>query len=140
MYNGFKHWSASCCGISLDMISDTKSLIDFLFLKFSYAEKSGEIHCKKVAINLEVQIACVIKSNFFFKGPSRQSPLLITLSGNYSSPLSITSSSNKVYLHWSFDHTSSHKGFRIRYGGELLMLMILAANVNIHFKFPTLEI
>ncbi|GAA6095296.1 CUB and sushi domain-containing protein 1, partial [Tachysurus ichikawai] len=47
--------------------------------------------------------------------PSRQSPLLITLSGNYSSPLSITSSSNKVYLHWSFDHTSSHKGFRIRY-------------------------
>lgn len=51
-------------------------------------------------------------------GPSRQSPLLITLSGNYSSPLSITSSSNKVYLHWSFDHTTSHKGFRIRYSGE----------------------
>ncbi|XP_017162838.1 CUB and sushi domain-containing protein 2 [Poecilia reticulata] len=50
-----------------------------------------------------------------FDGPSRQSPLLITLSGNYSSPLSITSSSNKVYLHWSFDHTTSHKGFRIRY-------------------------
>uniref|UniRef100_A0AAX7V0K9 CUB and Sushi multiple domains 2 n=1 Tax=Astatotilapia calliptera TaxID=8154 RepID=A0AAX7V0K9_ASTCA len=53
-----------------------------------------------------------------FDGPSRQSPLLITLSGNYSSPLSITSSSNKVYLHWSFDHTTSHKGFRIRYSGE----------------------
>uniref|UniRef100_A0A3B4AL78 Uncharacterized protein n=1 Tax=Periophthalmus magnuspinnatus TaxID=409849 RepID=A0A3B4AL78_9GOBI len=50
-----------------------------------------------------------------FDGPSRQSPLLITLSGNYSNPLSITSSSNKVYLHWSFDHTTSHKGFRIRY-------------------------
>ncbi|MEQ2286709.1 CUB and sushi domain-containing protein 2, partial [Ameca splendens] len=50
-----------------------------------------------------------------FDGPSRQSPLLITLSGNYSSPLSITSSNNKVYLHWSFDHTTSHKGFRIRY-------------------------
>ncbi|KAK0153134.1 CUB and sushi domain-containing protein 1 [Merluccius polli] len=48
-------------------------------------------------------------------GPSRQSNLLITLSGNYSSPLSITSSGNKVYLHWSFDHTTSHKGFRIRY-------------------------
>ncbi|KAM3842919.1 CUB and sushi domain-containing protein 1-like, partial [Diretmus argenteus] len=47
--------------------------------------------------------------------PSRQSPHLITLSGNYSNPLSITSSSNKVYLHWSFDHTTSHKGFRIRY-------------------------
>uniref|UniRef100_A0A8C9Y1H6 CUB and Sushi multiple domains 2 n=1 Tax=Sander lucioperca TaxID=283035 RepID=A0A8C9Y1H6_SANLU len=50
-----------------------------------------------------------------FDGPSRQSPLLITLSGNYSNPLSITSSSNKVYLHWSFDHATSHKGFRIRY-------------------------
>uniref|UniRef100_A0A8C6L3G6 CUB and Sushi multiple domains 2 n=1 Tax=Nothobranchius furzeri TaxID=105023 RepID=A0A8C6L3G6_NOTFU len=50
-----------------------------------------------------------------FDGPSRQSPLLITLSGNYSSPLSVTSSSNRVYLHWSFDHTTSHKGFRIRY-------------------------
>uniref|UniRef100_A0A8C5CBQ3 CUB and Sushi multiple domains 2 n=1 Tax=Gadus morhua TaxID=8049 RepID=A0A8C5CBQ3_GADMO len=47
--------------------------------------------------------------------PSRQSNLLITLTGNYSSPLSITSSGNKVYLHWSFDHTTSHKGFRIRY-------------------------
>lgn len=55
---------------------------------------------------------------FLYPGPSRQSPLLITLSGNYSSPLSITSSSNKVYLHWSFDHTTSHKGFRIRYSGE----------------------
>uniref|UniRef100_A0AAQ4NRM6 CUB and Sushi multiple domains 2 n=1 Tax=Gasterosteus aculeatus aculeatus TaxID=481459 RepID=A0AAQ4NRM6_GASAC len=50
-----------------------------------------------------------------FDGPSRQSPLLITLSGNYSNPLSITSSSNRVYLHWSFDHTTRHKGFRIRY-------------------------
>lgn len=55
---------------------------------------------------------------FLIAGPSRQSPLLITLSGNYSSPLSITSSINKVYLHWSFDHTTSHKGFRIRYSGK----------------------
>lgn len=63
--------------------------------------------------NLNFSPPCV------YPGPSRQSPLLITLSGNYSSPLSITSSSNKVYLHWSFDHTTSHKGFRIRYSGEL---------------------
>lgn len=56
--------------------------------------------------------------HFLNTGPSRQSPLLITLSGNYSSPLSITSSINKVYLHWSFDHTTSHKGFRIRYSGK----------------------
>lgn len=62
---------------------------------------------------------------FSTAGPSRQSPLLITLSGNYSSPLSITSSSNKVYLHWSFDHTTSHKGFRIRYSGETKLKLIL---------------
>lgn len=62
---------------------------------------------------------------FSTAGPSRQSPLLITLSGNYSSPLSITSSSNKVYLHWSFDHTTSHKGFRIRYSGETKFKLIL---------------
>lgn len=73
------------------------------------------------------QILCLLGCFFPFMGafplfstagPSRQSPLLITLSGNYSSPLSITSSGNKVYLHWSFDHTTSHKGFRIRYSGE----------------------
>lgn len=62
---------------------------------------------------------------FSTAGPSRQSPLLITLSGNYSSPLSITSSSNKVYLHWSFDHTTSHKGFRIRYSGETKLTLCL---------------
>lgn len=65
-----------------------------------------------------VPVTVEIKTMFYFPGPSRQSPLLITLSGNYSNPLSITSSSNKVYLHWSFDHTTSHKGFRIRYSGK----------------------
>lgn len=64
---------------------------------------------------------------FLNSGLSRQSPLLITLSGNYSSPLSITSSSNKVYLHWSFDHTTSHKGFRIRYSGKKRPSMHLPA-------------
>lgn len=71
---------------------------------------------------------------FLNSGPSRQSPLLITLSGNYSSPLSITSSSNKVYLHWSFDHTTSHKGFRIRYSGKKrprMHLSLLPGFVNI---------
>lgn len=71
---------------------------------------------------------------FLNSGPSRQSPLLITLSGNYSSPLSITSSSNKVYLHWSFDHTTSHKGFRIRYSGKKrpsMHLSLLTGFVNI---------
>ncbi|KAG5855860.1 hypothetical protein ANANG_G00001150 [Anguilla anguilla] len=50
-----------------------------------------------------------------FDGPSRQSPLLATLSGNYSAPLSVTSSSNSVLLHWTSDHASGHKAFRIRY-------------------------
>ncbi|XP_058853305.1 CUB and sushi domain-containing protein 2-like [Acipenser ruthenus] len=50
-----------------------------------------------------------------FDGPSGQSPLLMTLSGNYSAPLSVTSSTNKVYLRWSSDHASSYKGFHIRY-------------------------
>lgn len=71
---------------------------------------------------------------FLNSGPSRQSPLLITLSGNYSSPLTITSSSNKVYLHWSFDHTTSHKGFRIRYSGKeklSMHLTVLRGFINI---------
>ncbi|AWP21874.1 putative CUB and sushi domain-containing protein 2 [Scophthalmus maximus] len=67
-----------------------------------------------------------------FDGPSRQSPLLITLSGNYSSPLSITSSSNKVYLHWSFDHTTSHKGFRIRYSAAYCSPPNNPANGTVH--------
>ncbi|XP_041089827.1 CUB and sushi domain-containing protein 2-like [Polyodon spathula] len=48
-------------------------------------------------------------------GPSGQSPLLMTLSGNYTAPLSVTSSTNMVYLRWSSDHASSYKGFHIRY-------------------------
>uniref|UniRef100_A0A674NBB4 CUB and Sushi multiple domains 2 n=1 Tax=Takifugu rubripes TaxID=31033 RepID=A0A674NBB4_TAKRU len=67
-----------------------------------------------------------------FDGPSRQSPLLITLSGNYSSPLSITSSSNKVYLHWSFDHTMSHKGFRIRYSAAYCSPPNYPVNGSVH--------
>uniref|UniRef100_A0A673BJS4 CUB and Sushi multiple domains 2 n=1 Tax=Sphaeramia orbicularis TaxID=375764 RepID=A0A673BJS4_9TELE len=67
-----------------------------------------------------------------FDGPSRQSPLLITLSGNYSSPLSITSSNNKVYLHWSFDHTTSHKGFRIRYSAAYCSPPTNPVNGTVH--------
>uniref|UniRef100_A0AAR2L905 CUB and Sushi multiple domains 2 n=1 Tax=Pygocentrus nattereri TaxID=42514 RepID=A0AAR2L905_PYGNA len=72
-----------------------------------------------------------------FDGPSRQSPLLITLSGNYSSPLSITSSSNKVYLHWSFDHTSSHKGFRIRYSAAYCSPPNPPVNGSVHSQTGT---
>ncbi|XDB48156.1 hypothetical protein AB1E18_001739 [Capra hircus] len=50
-----------------------------------------------------------------FDGPSGQSPLLKALSGNYSAPLVVTSSSNSVYLRWSSDHAYNRKGFKIRY-------------------------
>ncbi|XP_072466207.1 CUB and sushi domain-containing protein 2 isoform X2 [Notamacropus eugenii] len=50
-----------------------------------------------------------------FDGPSGQSPLLIALSGNYSAPLTVTSSGNSVYLRWSSDHAYNRKGFKIRY-------------------------
>ncbi|EDL80492.1 rCG30855 [Rattus norvegicus] len=50
-----------------------------------------------------------------FDGPSGQSPLLKALSGNYSAPLIVTSSSNSVYLRWSSDHAYNRKGFKIRY-------------------------
>uniref|UniRef100_A0AAZ3QFV8 CUB and Sushi multiple domains 2 n=1 Tax=Oncorhynchus tshawytscha TaxID=74940 RepID=A0AAZ3QFV8_ONCTS len=72
-----------------------------------------------------------------FDGPSRQSPLLVTLSGNYSSPLSITSSNNKVYLHWSFDHTTSHKGFRIRYSAAYCSPPSNPLNGTVHSQTGT---
>uniref|UniRef100_A0A672MSI3 CUB and Sushi multiple domains 2 n=1 Tax=Sinocyclocheilus grahami TaxID=75366 RepID=A0A672MSI3_SINGR len=72
-----------------------------------------------------------------FDGPSRQSPLLISLSGNYSSPFSITSTANKVYLHWSFDHTSSHKGFRIRYSAAYCSTPDPPVNGSVHSQTGT---
>nr|XP_015204236.1 PREDICTED: CUB and sushi domain-containing protein 2 isoform X1 [Lepisosteus oculatus] len=72
-----------------------------------------------------------------FDGPSRQSPTLIVLSGNYSSPLSITSSSNKVYLHWTSDHASSHKGFRIRYSAAYCSPPNPPANGSVHSQTGT---
>lgn len=51
-------------------------------------------------------------------GPSGQSPLLKALSGNYSAPLIVTSTSNSVYLRWSSDHAYNRKGFKIRYSGK----------------------
>uniref|UniRef100_A0A8C1GP80 CUB and Sushi multiple domains 2 n=1 Tax=Cyprinus carpio TaxID=7962 RepID=A0A8C1GP80_CYPCA len=72
-----------------------------------------------------------------FDGPSRQSPLLISLSGNYASPCSITSTANKVYLHWSFDHTSSHKGFRIRYSAAYCSTPEPPVNGSVHSQTGT---
>ncbi|XP_075409854.1 CUB and sushi domain-containing protein 2 isoform X3 [Tenrec ecaudatus] len=57
-----------------------------------------------------------------FDGPSGQSPLLKALSGNYSAPLVVTSSSNTVYLRWSSDHAYNRKGFKIRYSAPYCSL------------------
>uniref|UniRef100_A0A8D2L0D4 CUB and Sushi multiple domains 2 n=1 Tax=Varanus komodoensis TaxID=61221 RepID=A0A8D2L0D4_VARKO len=57
-----------------------------------------------------------------FDGPTVHSPLLLSLSGNYTAPLVVTSSSNRVYLHWSSDHAYSRKGFRIRYSAAYCSL------------------
>ncbi|XP_043915904.1 CUB and sushi domain-containing protein 1-like [Protopterus annectens] len=50
-----------------------------------------------------------------FDGPSAQKRLLMSLSGNYTSPLMVVSTGNNVYLRWSSDHASNRKGFKIRY-------------------------
>uniref|UniRef100_A0A8C2U204 CUB and Sushi multiple domains 2 n=1 Tax=Coturnix japonica TaxID=93934 RepID=A0A8C2U204_COTJA len=57
-----------------------------------------------------------------FDGPSGHSPLLLSLSGNYSAPLTVTSSGNKVYLRWSSDHAYNRKGFKIRYSAPYCSL------------------
>ncbi|XP_036203087.1 CUB and sushi domain-containing protein 2-like [Myotis myotis] len=57
-----------------------------------------------------------------FDGPSGQSPLLKALSGNYSAPLIVTSTSNSVYLRWSSDHAYNRKGFKIRYSAPYCSL------------------
>ncbi|XP_039692963.1 CUB and sushi domain-containing protein 2 isoform X4 [Pteropus medius] len=57
-----------------------------------------------------------------FDGPSGQSPLLKALSGNYSAPLVVTSTSNSVYLRWSSDHAYNRKGFKIRYSASYCSL------------------
>ncbi|XP_045440840.1 CUB and sushi domain-containing protein 2 isoform X1 [Pipistrellus kuhlii] len=57
-----------------------------------------------------------------FDGPSGQSPLLKALSGNYSAPLVVTSTSNSVYLRWSSDHAYNRKGFKIRYSAPYCSL------------------
>ncbi|XP_036397589.1 CUB and sushi domain-containing protein 1-like [Megalops cyprinoides] len=86
-----------------------------------------------ISLNIELfQTSRHFDQMEMFDGPSRQSPLLATLSGNYSSPLSITSSSNKVYLHWTSDHTSGHKGFRIRYSASYCSPPSPPANGSIH--------
>ncbi|XP_019343511.2 CUB and sushi domain-containing protein 2 isoform X1 [Alligator mississippiensis] len=57
-----------------------------------------------------------------FDGPSGQSALLLSLSGNYSAPLMVTSTGNRVYLRWSSDHAYNRKGFKIRYSAPYCSL------------------
>ncbi|KAL4624103.1 CUB and sushi domain-containing protein 1-like [Arapaima gigas] len=67
-----------------------------------------------------------------FDGPTSQSPLLISLMGNYSSPLSITSSSSIVYLLWSSEHMSAHTAFLIRYSASYCSVPQAPANGSFH--------
>uniref|UniRef100_A0A8D0VCL2 CUB and Sushi multiple domains 3 n=1 Tax=Sus scrofa TaxID=9823 RepID=A0A8D0VCL2_PIG len=50
-----------------------------------------------------------------YDGPNIQSPVLVSLSGDYSSAFNITSNGHEVFLQWSADHGNNKKGFRIRY-------------------------
>ncbi|KAB0365770.1 hypothetical protein FD754_009926 [Muntiacus muntjak] len=50
-----------------------------------------------------------------YDGPNIQSPVLASLSGDYSSAFNITSNGHEVFLQWSADHGNNKKGFRIRY-------------------------
>ncbi|XP_034615478.1 CUB and sushi domain-containing protein 3 [Trachemys scripta elegans] len=50
-----------------------------------------------------------------FDGPNSHSPLLISLSGDFSSSLNISSNGHEVFLRWSADHGTNKRGFRIRY-------------------------
>ncbi|XP_058878367.1 CUB and sushi domain-containing protein 3 isoform X1 [Acipenser ruthenus] len=52
-----------------------------------------------------------------FDGPTSHSPILATLSGDYSS-FNITTTGHEALLRWSADHGTNKKGFRIRYVGE----------------------
>lgn len=54
---------------------------------------------------------------FLSEGPNIQSPVLVSLSGDYSSAFNITSNGHEVFLQWSADHGNNKKGFRIRYIG-----------------------
>ncbi|MGH0134865.1 UNVERIFIED_CONTAM: hypothetical protein FKN15_024621 [Acipenser sinensis] len=49
-----------------------------------------------------------------FDGPTSHSPILATLSGDYSS-FNITTTGHEALLRWSADHGTNKKGFRIRY-------------------------
>lgn len=55
--------------------------------------------------------------HFHSKGPNIQSPVLISLSGDYSAAFNVTSNGHEVFLQWSADHGNNKKGFRIRYIG-----------------------
>uniref|UniRef100_A0A8C4QEE5 CUB and Sushi multiple domains 3 n=1 Tax=Eptatretus burgeri TaxID=7764 RepID=A0A8C4QEE5_EPTBU len=51
-------------------------------------------------------------------GPSSDSQRLALLTGDYSIPMNMTSSGNELFLHWTSDHATSKKGFRILYSAS----------------------
>eukprot|EP00062_Callorhinchus_milii_P009370 gi/632953198/ref/XP_007892273.1/ PREDICTED: CUB and sushi domain-containing protein 1 [Callorhinchus milii] len=63
-----------------------------------------------------------------FDGPTGQSPLLVSLSGNYTGPMNFSSTGNQLYLRWSTDHATSKKGFKIRYTASYCSLNSIPLN------------
>jgi hypothetical protein len=71
-------------------------------------------------LKINENIFIVISKLYYFlsKGPNIQSPVLISLSGDYSAAFNVTSNGHEVFLQWSADHGNNKKGFRIRYIGR----------------------
>ncbi|XP_043916396.1 CUB and sushi domain-containing protein 1-like [Protopterus annectens] len=66
-----------------------------------------------------------------FDGPTGQSPLLTTLSGNHTVQLNFTSKGSQLYLRWSSDHATNKKGFKILYSAVYCSLNRLPKNGGI---------
>ncbi|XP_078449693.1 CUB and sushi domain-containing protein 3 isoform X2 [Lampetra fluviatilis] len=81
------------------MLSVEKGYTIMLYVEFFQSEKQYD----------ELEI---------FDGPTSQGRRLAALSGDYSSPLNVTSASNQMFVRWSADHATSKKGFRISYTAQ----------------------
>lgn len=68
-------------------------------------------------MGIKLLIYVTILYYFLSLGPNIQSPVLISLSGDYSAAFNVTSNGHEVFLQWSADHGNNKKGFRIRYIG-----------------------
>lgn len=59
-----------------------------------------------------------LTSSWSLSGPTANSPILATLSGDLPTPFNLTTSGHQFLVRWSSDHGTNKKGFKIRYVGE----------------------